>query len=253
MAYVVSFSNQKGGVGKTTSCVNLAAYIALSGYKVLLVDLDSQANASSALGVFDKNIHDSIYSVLYGEPIEKCIRRQWECGFDFIPSCRDLAGAELELKDRQEREYALKRIIEQINDEYDFIFIDCAPSINLLMINALTASDAVVIPIQCEYFALEGLNQLLNTVRLVKKSLNPSLKIDGVLLTMYMQNRLAKDVESHVRELLGKVVFDTKIPRNVRVAEAPSFAKTILQYDKNCAGARAYKTLADEFISKHKE
>ena len=251
MAYVVSFSNQKGGVGKTTSCVNLAAYIALSGYKVLLVDLDSQANASSALGVFDKKAENSIYTALCTEDIRPCIVKGAD--FDFVPSSRDLTGAELKLNDKEDREFVLKNVLSAVLDDYDYIFIDCAPSINLLLVNALTASKGVIIPLQCEYFALEGMNQLLNTVRLVKKHLNPSIEIDGVLLTMYMRNKLAKDVEKNVRSLFKSAVFDTKIPRNIRLAEAPSFAKTINNYDDKCAGALAYKALAQEFISKHKE
>ena len=251
MAYIVSFSNQKGGVGKTTSCVNLAAYIALSGYKVLLVDLDSQANASSALGVFDKKAENSIYTALCTGDIRPCIVKGAD--FDFVPSSRDLTGAELELNDKEDREFVLKNALSAVLDDYDYIFIDCAPSINLLLVNALTASKGVIIPLQCEYFALEGMNQLLNTVRLVKKHLNPSIEIDGVLLTMSMRNKLAKDVEKNVRSLFKSAVFDTKIPRNIRLAEAPSFAKTINNYDDKCAGALAYKALAQEFISKHKE
>ena len=251
MAYVVSFSNQKGGVGKTTSCVNLAAYIALSGYKVLLVDLDSQANASSALGVFDKKAENSIYTALCTGDIRPCIVKGAD--FDFVPSSRDLTGAELELNDKEDREFVLKNALSAVLDDYDYIFIDCAPSINLLLVNALTVSKGVIIPLQCEYFALEGMNQLLNTVRLVKKHLNPSIEIDGVLLTMSMRNKLAKDVEKNVRSLFKSAVFDTKIPRNIRLAEAPSFAKTINNYDDKCAGALAYKALAQEFISKHKE
>lgn len=251
MAYVVSFSNQKGGVGKTTSCVNLAAYIALSGYKVLLVDLDSQANASSALGVFDKKAENSIYTALCTGDIRPCIVKGAD--FDFVPSSRDLTGAELELNDKEDREFVLKNALSAVLDDYDYIFIDCAPSINLLLVNALTASKGVIIPLQCEYFALEGMNQLLNTVRLVKKHLNPSIEIDGVLLTMSMRNKLAQDVEKNVRSLFKSAVFNTKIPRNIRLAEAPSFAKTINNYDDKCAGALAYKALAQEFISKHKE
>ena len=251
MAYVVSFSNQKGGVGKTTSCVNLAAYIALSGYKVLLVDLDSQANASSALGVFDKKAENSIYTALCTGDIRPCIVKGAD--FDFVPSSRDLTGAELELNDKEDREFVLKNVLSPVLEDYDNILIDCAPSITLLLANALTASKGVIIPLQCEYFALEGMNQLLNTVRLVKKHLNPSIEIDGVLLTMSMRNKLAKDVEKNVRSLFKSAVFDTKIPRNIRLAEAPSFAKTINNYDDKCAGALAYKALAQEFISKHKE
>lgn len=251
MAHVVSFSNQKGGVGKTTSCVNLASYVASSGYKVLLVDLDPQANATSTLGVFDKNVDNSIYGALFGQDVTECVR----CGeeFDFIPSSQDLISAELELKDAPSREYALKNVLDGIGGKYNFIFIDCPPTIGLLLVNALTASNGVIIPLQCEYFALEGLNQLLNTVRLVKKHLNKGLQIDGILLTMFGKTRLATDVENEVRNLFGNKVFLTKIPRNVRLSEAPSYAKTIRQYDNKCAGARAYASVASEFISQFKE
>ncbi len=251
MAHVVSFSNQKGGVGKTTSCVNLASYVASSGYKVLLVDLDPQANATTSLGVFDKNPHNSIYSALCGVPITDCARKGDD--FEFIPSAQDLAGATVELNDVKRREYVLSNVLHEIKDNYDFVFIDCPPSIGLLLINALTASDGVIVPLQCEFFALDGLNQLFNTVRLVKKHLNPDIDIDGILLTMFSKTRLALDVEREVRNMFGDAVFCTKIPRNIRLSEAPSFAKTIKQYDNKCAGAKAYEALASEFISKFKE
>lgn len=238
-------------MGKTTSCVNLASYVASSGYKVLLVDLDSQANATSSLGLFDKKLHNSIYDVLCGTPIRECVRKGEE--FDFIPSSQDLVGSEIELQGVQNRESVLKSALGAIADDYDFVFIDCPPSIGMLLVNALTASDGVIIPLQCEYFAFEGLNRLFNTVRLVKKHLNPHLNVDGILLTMFCKTRLALDVEKEARNMFGEKVFSTKIPRNVRLSEAPSFAKTIKQYDDKCAGAKAYATFASEFISKFKE
>ncbi len=252
MARVVSFSNQKGGVGKTTTCVNLASYFASFGYKTLLVDFDAQANASSSLGVFDKKIKNSIYSVLCGKDVSTCIAHT-SFGLDFIPSSRELAGAEIELADVENREQALKRALEPIKDAYDFIFIDSAPTINLMLINALCASDGVIIPLQCEYLALEGLNQLLNTIRLVKQRLNNALSIDGIVLTMASRNRLCLDVENEIRKLFSNKLFDVKIPRNIRLAEAPGFAQPIMLYDDKCAGAVAYERLAKEYISKLKE
>ena len=251
MAQVVSFSNQKGGVGKTTSCVNLACFVASLGYKTLLVDFDPQANATSALGVFDKKIENSIYDALCKKDASKCVRHGKYV--DFIPSSRELAGAELELANEENREYVLLSALKPLKDEYDFTFIDCAPSINLTLINALCASSGVVVPLQCEYFALEGLNQLLNTVRLVNTNLNPNLRLDGILLTMCAQTKLSREVESKVRGAFKDKVFETTIPRNVRLAEAPGFGMTIMEFDKSCSGAKAYEKLAKEYISKFKE
>lgn len=251
MAQVVSFSNQKGGVGKTTSCVNLACYIASLGYKTLLVDFDPQANATSALGVFDKKIENSIFDALCGKDVQKCVRHGKH--IDFVPSSRDLAGIELELSKRQERDFVLAHAIDGVEEQYDFVFIDCAPSINLTLINALCASDSAIVPLQCEYFALEGLNQLLNTVRLVKKHSNNALRLDGILLTMCSNTKLSKDVERNMRNTFGECVFETTIPRNVRLAEAPGFGLPIIDFDNTCTGAIAYKKLAKEYISKFKE
>lgn len=251
MAQVVSFSNQKGGVGKTTSCVNLACFVASLGYKTLLVDFDPQANATSALGVFDKKIENSIYDALCKKDATGCVRHGKYV--DFIPSSRELAGAELELANEEDREYVLLSALEPLKDEYDFTFIDCAPSINLTLINALCASSGVIVPLQCEYFALEGLNQLLNTVRLVKTNLNPNLRLEGILLTMCAQTKLSREVECKVRDTFKDKVFETTIPRNVRLAEAPGFGMTIMEFDKSCSGAIAYEKLAKEYISKFKE
>lgn len=251
MAQVVSFSNQKGGVGKTTSCVNLACFVASLGYKTLLVDFDPQANATSAMGVFDKKIENSIYDALLEGDATACVRKGKYA--DFIPSSRDLAGAELEIANAKNRDYVLKTALDPVKDKYDFVFIDCAPSINLTLINALSASDGVIVPLQCEYFALEGLNQLLNTVRLVKKHSNESLRLYGILLTMFRQTKLAREVEQNVRDTFKDKVFETVIPQNVRLAESPSFGQPIIEFDRRCSGAISYEKLAKEYISKFKE
>ena len=251
MAQVVSFSNQKGGVGKTTSCVNLACFVASLGYKTLLVDFDPQANATSAMGVFDKKIENSIYDALLKGDANACVRKGKYA--DFIPSSRDLAGAELEIANAKNRDYVLKTALDSVKDKYDIVFIDCAPSINLTLINALSASDGVIVPLQCEYFALEGLNQLLNTVRLVKKHSNESLRLYGILLTMFRQTKLSREVEQNVRETFKDKVFETVIPQNVRLAESPSFGQPIIEFDRRCGGAIAYEKLAKEYISKFKE
>lgn len=251
MAIVVAFSNQKGGVGKTTTCVNLAAYLALGGYKVLLVDLDMQASATSSLGEFDKNIHNSIYSAMLTQDLATCIVRSEINGLDFVPSSLDLCGFEKDVADVDKKEFLLSGALDTIKDYYDFVFVDCAPSINTLLVNALCAADGVIIPLQCEYLALEGMNQLLNTVRLAKKHLNERLEVYGVALTMYQaRSKLSKDVEREIRRLFGGKVFESKIPRNVRLAECPSHGKPIVLYDDKCAGAIAYNALAKEFISK---
>lgn len=251
MAKVVAFSNQKGGVGKTTTCVNLAAYLALDGYKILLVDFDAQANATSSLGIFDKKIQNSVYDAMCGYDVSKCIFKSEIDGLDFIPSSLDLCALDKELVGVQRKEYVLKDALDKVKSDYDFVFIDCAPSINMLLVNALCAADGVIIPLQCEYLALEGMNQLLNTVRLAKRHLNDSLTVYGVVLTMYTgRSKLSRDVESEIKKLFGREVFETKIPRNVRLAEAPSNGKPIALYDDKCAGAIAYNALANEFISK---
>lgn len=253
MAKIIAFSNQKGGVGKTTTCVNLAAYIAESGKRVLVVDFDAQGNASSSLGIFDKRTKNSIYDVICGgADIKSCIVDTEIKGLKILPASNDLAGAELELGQIViGRERVLEEKLEAVKDDFDYIFIDCGPSLGLLTVNALTASNGIVVPIVCEYFALEGLAQMMNTVKLVRKFLNPSVNIAGVALTMYDgRSKLTREVRAEIEKLFGDKVFETTIPKNVRLAESPSFGKPIVLYDKKCAGALAYEALAKEFIQK---
>lgn len=253
MTRVTAFANQKGGVGKTTTCVNIAAYLASFGYNVLLADLDAQANASSAVGIIDKNVDKTIYSAMAGADIQSCIRHL-DCGIDIIPASIDLANADRELDALSNKHFVLDNLINKVKRDYDFVLIDCAPCINLTLINALCAADEVIVPLQCEYFALEGLNQLLNTVRLVKKHLKSNLKFGGVVLTMFSsRTKICSDVEKNIHNLFGDSVYNTVIPRNVRLCEAPSYHKTILEYDNACKGAIAYKELTKEYISKQKE
>lgn len=252
MAKKIAFSNQKGGVGKTTTCVNIAAYLAENGKKVLVIDLDSQANASSSLGIFDKKAHNSTYDVLLGDKsVSDCIRDTEINGLKLIPANSDLAGADIELASIKGRERVLANKLLAVEDDFDYILIDCAPSLGLVIVNALTAADGIVVPIVCEYLALEGLAQMMNTARLVRKHLNPSLEIAGVVLTMYDgRSKLTREVREQVDKLFLGKVFETTVPKNVRLAEAPSYGKPILLYDKKCAGAQAYESLAREFIQK---
>ncbi len=251
MARVVAIANQKGGVGKTTTAINLGASLAVAEQKTLVIDIDPQGNATSGLGVEKLPELPSIYDVLVdGRPTDECTRRGVHFPFlDLIPSSRDLVGAEIELVDRPERERVLARSLDAARKEYDLILVDCPPSLGLLTLNTLTAADSVLIPIQCEFYALEGLSQLLNTVRLVQRGLNPSLEIEGVLLTMYDGRlNLSKQVAAEAREYFGGKVFETTIPRNVRLAEAPSFGQPIVTYDVLSAGAQSYLALARELL-----
>ncbi len=252
MGKIISVTNQKGGVGKTTTCVNLAAYVADAGKKVLLIDIDPQGNACASLGVEVGKGKNSIYEVLLGEIQAKdAIYKSVVKNLDVLPSTVDLAGAEVDLVYVDNRENVLKEALKDIKDTYDFIFIDCPPSLGLLTVNALTATDSIIIPIQCEYFPLVGLGQLMNTVRLIKKHLNPSIEIEGVLLTMKdNRSNLVTQVADEIKKYFETKVYDIYIPRNIRLAESPSHGKPILLYDSKSKGALAYKALCEEFLRK---
>ena len=247
-ARVIAVSNQKGGVGKTTTTVNLATALAASRRRVLVIDADPQGNASTGFGVEDRT-HD-LYHLLAGVvDINTAIRPSAVKGLSVIPSSNALSAAEVELSELEEREFRLKAIVDEVRDDYDYIFIDCPPSLGLLTVNALSAADAALVPLQCEYYALEGLSQLMNTIEGVRAGLNPDLVIQGVVLTMYDgRNRLSSLVANDVRSHLGKLVYETIIPRNVRVSEAPSYGKPVLLYDLECPGSKAYISLAGEII-----
>ena len=253
MAKIISFANQKGGVGKTTTCLNVATYMALMGKKVLIIDADPQGNATSGLGVSKSQEQNSIYNVIVGSvEVNNAIIKTKIDNLDIIPANIDLAGVEVELVYMENRENVLKNIFKQVTDQYDFICIDCPPSLGLLTINALTASNSVMIPIQCEFFALEGLSQLMNTVRLVKKKLNSALEIEGVVLTMRdSRSNLGQQVADEIRKFFGSSVFETSIPRNIRLAESPSHGMPIYFYDKRCSGAVAYMKLTEELLKKN--
>ena len=252
MGKVISVTNQKGGVGKTTTCVNLASYVADAGNKVLLIDIDPQGNACASLGVEVEKGKNSIYEVLLGEVnIKDAIYNSVLKNLDVLPSTVDLAGAEVDLVYVDNRENVLKEALKEIKSSYDFIFIDCPPSLGLLTVNALTATDSIIIPIQCEYFPLVGLGQLMNTVRLIKKHLNPDIEIEGVLLTMKdNRSNLVAQVAEEIKKYFETKVYDTYIPRNIRLAESPSHGKPILLYDSRSKGAIAYKALSEEFLRK---
>ena len=252
MGKIISVTNQKGGVGKTTTCVNLASYVADAGKKVLLIDIDPQGNACASLGVEVEKGKNSIYEVLLGEiNVKDAIYPSVVRNLDVLPSTVDLAGAEVDLVYVDNRENVLKEALKNIKSTYDFILIDCPPSLGLLTVNALTATDTIIIPIQCEYFPLVGLGQLMNTVRLIKKHLNPEIEIEGVLLTMKdNRSNLVAQVADEIKKYFETKVYDTYIPRNVRLAESPSHGKPILLYDSRSKGAIAYKALSEEFLRK---
>ena len=254
MGKIIAVANQKCGVGKTTSCVNLAAYIVSAGKKVLLIDIDPQGNACQSVGVEVQDGQKTIYEVLIGEAtIKEAIYPSVMNGLDVIPSTNDLFEAEVDLVYMDNREKVLKEALSSVNDEYDYIFIDCPPSLGLLTVNVLTATNSIIVPIQCEYFALVGLSQLMNTVRLVKKALNPNIEIEGILLTMKdNRSNLVSQVSEEIKKYFGSKVYETTIPRNIRLAESPSHGKPIIMYDNKSKGAVAYKNLADEFLKNNK-
>jgi len=253
MSHVIAIANQKGGVGKTTTAINLGASLAVAEKKTLIVDIDPQGNATSGLGVADRSSRPTIYDVLIGqsELPEAIVERVHFPFLDIVPSTRDLVGAEIELVSAFSRETILRGALESIQDRYEYVLVDCPPSLGLLTLNTLTAADSVLIPIQCEFYALEGLSQLLNTIRLVQRGLNPGLDIEGVLLTMYDKRlNLSRQVSEEAREYFGPKVYRSAIPRNVRLAEAPSFGQPIVLYDVLSAGAQAYLSLATEVIDR---
>ena len=253
MGKIIAIANQKGGVGKTTTSVNLAASLGVLEKKVLLIDADPQANATSGLGIDVENVETGSYQLLeHTASAEECIIKTDSPNVDIIPAHIDLVAIEIELVDKDEREYMLKQAISHLKSSYDYILIDCAPSLGLLTLNALTASDSVIIPIQCEYFALEGLGKLLNTVKSVQKIHNKELDIEGMLLTMYDQRlRLSNQVVEEVQKHFSNMVFETIIQRNVRLGEAPSYGESIIKYDVSSKGASNYLSLAKEIINKN--
>ncbi|MFP4623799.1 MAG: ParA family protein [Gemmatimonadota bacterium] len=253
MSRVIAIANQKGGVGKTTTAINLGACLAVAEKKTLIIDIDPQGNATSGVGIERGEVEHSTYDVLVeGTGIAAASQREVHFPYlDVVPSTRDLVGAEVELVNQPERELVLRRALAARRDAYDYVLVDCPPSLGLLTLNTMAAADSVLIPIQCEFYALEGLSQLLNTVRLVQRNLNPRLEIDGVLLTMFDQRlNLTRQVADEVKEYFGDRVYQTVIPRNVRLAEAPSFGKPIVLYDILSAGAQAYLALAREIIKR---
>ena len=252
---VIAVANQKGGVGKTTTTINLSAALAEKGKKVLMIDLDPQGNASSGLGVNKDELEQSIYQLMIGtNSFDECVQKNVLKNLDVLPANVNLAGVEIETLDMDDRNYILSKEIDKVKDRYDYILIDCPPSLNSLTINSMTTADSVLVPIQCEFYALEGLSQLIYTIDLVKDRLNPNLKMDGVVFTMYdARTNLSLQVIENVRENLNQKIYNTIIPRSVRLAEAPSYGLPINIYDRKSTGAKAYRALAEEIIEKGDE
>lgn len=252
MSEIMAIANQKGGVGKTTTTINLAAALAEKNKKVLIIDMDPQGNTSSGLGIDKDELETTVYQLMIGEnTFEECVQRDVFENLDVLAANVNLAGIEIETMDMDDRNYILNNIISEVRDQYDFIIIDCPPSLNTLTINSMTTADSVLVPIQCEYYALEGLSQLIYTINLVKDRLNPKLEINGVVFTMYDgRTNLSMQVIENVRNNLNQTIYNTIIPRGVRLAEAPSHGLPITQYDSRSTGAKAYLALADEVIER---
>lgn len=255
MGRTIAIANQKGGVGKTTTAINLSSCLVEAGQRVLTIDFDPQGNATSGLGLEKGEIEETVYEMMLGDcELEDCLQRDVQRNLDVLPSDSNLAGAEIELLDVERKEYVLKQHLEKVRDQYDFIIIDCPPSLSLLTINALVAADTVLVPIQCEYYALEGLSQVLRTVSLVRKKMNPALELEGVVFTMYdARTNLSLQVVENVKNNLNERIYKTIIPRNVRLAEAPSHGMPINLYDSKSTGAESYRLLAAEVISRGSE
>jgi len=254
LSHIFTVANQKGGVGKTTTSVNLAAALATYGKRVLLVDMDPQGNATTGVGVDKSGLERSVYDVLTGKaPVEEVLRPCADAGLDILPANRDLTAAEVELMELSGRESRLRNALLRVSDRYDFIIIDCPPSLSMLTVNSLVACNGVIIPMQCEYYALEGLTDLVNTIQRIGKALNPALRIEGILRTMYdPRSSLTNEVTAQLHQYFGDKVYRTTIPRNIRLAEAPSFGQTALQYDRHAKGSIAYLGLAGEIIRRRK-